>query len=142
MNCKVMKCQSKATMVHKFQFPDAPIHEMPICGIHEDLISRGGAEYLYEASADTPGGTGTADQIVMGDDLLGLHEYVVKDLGLATVTGRCANDPDDLGTVFELVVRRRGEPDDSSISLVFRGDSGPRLVKLMALLGLADEDPS
>jgi len=141
MNCKVMKCQSEATLVHKFQLPDAPVHEMPICGLHEDFI-RGGAEYLYEASADTPGGRGLADQIVMGDDLLGMHEYVVKELRSDTVTGRFANDPDDLGTVFELVVRRRGEPDDSSISLVFRGDSGPRLVKLMTLLGLADEDPS
>jgi len=69
-------------------------------------------------------------------------EYVVKDLRPATVTGRFANDPDDLGTVFELVVRRRGESHDSSISLVFRGDSGPTLVRRMKFAGLADEDPS
>jgi len=141
MNCKVMKCTSEATMIDQFQLPyaDAPIHKVPLCGLHVELI-MGGAEYLYQPSADTPGGASLDGQILMGDDLLGTHEFVVKDVGPVRGTVRFANDDDDLGPVFELVVRRRGESHDSSISLVFRGDSGPKLVKRMEFL--ADKDPS
>jgi len=142
MNCKVMKCTSEATMINQFQLPyaDAPIHKVPLCGLHVELIMRG-AEYLYQPSVDTPGGASLDGQILMGDDLLGTHEFVVKDVRPVVGTMRFAND-DDLGPVFELVVRRRGESHDSSISLVFRGDSGPTLVRRMKFAGLADEDPS
>ncbi len=141
MNCKVMKCQSEATMVHQFRLPDAPVHEAPLCGLHMSLI-KDGSEYLFPATADTPGGVSFDGQILMGEDLLGMHEWIVTDVHGVTATVRFANDPDDLGPVFTLAVRRRGDPHDSTISLVFRGEAGPKLVKLMRFSGLAGPDPS
>lgn len=136
-----MKCQAEATTGHQFRLPGAPVHEAPLCGPHKGLI-EGGAEYLWQSLADTPDGVSLDGQILMGDDLLGMHEWIVEDVRGIVATVRFANDPADLGAVFELAVRRRGDPDGSTISLVFRQEAGPKLIEFMRFAGLAGPDAS
>lgn len=113
MDCHVLKCSNEATVPTSLRQStvEEDLYGLPyeaaLCESHAELINSG-AEYLWE-----PG-----EQIVMGDDLTGLHEYVVLDVLDSTESIRLVSNPEEDGKRLRVKVRRRVEADADELTLV------------------------
>ena len=100
--CNVLRCT--ATVATAFTIPsDAFPREFGVCQEHADALN-GGAEYRLDL--DEP----QRPTILMGDDLRGLHEWVVKNYGVRYLT-------DVPNARIELEVERLGTTEREKIEV-------------------------
>lgn len=115
--CEVQRCTNPVSTIHTLRerqgFGDYPM-ETPVCDAHKAALSNPNTEWML----DNDGGK---RKLLVGESLQGLNEYVVRsvpDGPKVYFAGREFSHHTDDGQHYTFKVRRRGDKQESDITLV------------------------
>ena len=140
MTCEAVGCDREAQIPHRlretsgFEFPE----EVGVCLEHKAMLEAGD-EYIWQPTWENPETGERQRRLIIGDQLLNLDSYIVKDLkSIRTEMMSRTNVSGEEGRIWVLEVRRPGGPvEELELTVPFALEE--RFYKFAALL-IRDED--